>query len=64
MIKVTLPGAIVTIILFIAVAAFLASQIQVGGSSIVIPGFPQETHPVSLLQLILSWLADSIPWPW
>lgn len=67
MIKSTLTGIIITIIIFVSLSAFLASQITVNNQPVALPGFPENTEPVSLLEMIADNLSDTIGdfiWPW
>jgi len=67
MIRSSLTGIVVTAIIFISLAALLASQITINSQPVTLPGFPESTEPVTLLEVIADALGDAIGdflWPW
>lgn len=61
MIRASLTGIIITIVLFILVAGFIASRITLDGANVV-TGIPTDAAPVSLLHLIwqgaVEWIKE------
>lgn len=49
---------LIVAIAFITIAVFIASKIQVGGASVAIPGMPDDTHPMSLLEAIWTYITN------
>lgn len=64
--RIGLTGVIVIAVLFIMLSVFLASQITVADSSVIIPGMPVDPTPVSLLHEIWSnvveWVKEAMLW--
>ena len=60
--KITLPGIIIIVLLFIILAAGLAAHVTVGveADPVTIRGLPSDTHPVSLLGVMWDDFTDFI----
>ena len=60
--KITLPGIIIIVLLFIILAAGLAAHVTVGveAAPVTMPGLPSDTHPANLLGVMWDGFIDFI----
>ena len=66
MLKTSLTGLIVTVVLVLVLAGFLASKIDIGGTHQVIPGITEGADAGELIDQgatnFAEWIFDL--WPW